>query len=369
MIVVAAGRGSRFGGAKPYAPLGGRRVLDWSLDAARRVATGVVLVVAPDRAGPPELGVDAVVVGGDSRSASVRNGLAAVPPSAEIVVVHDAARALAGDDLFARVIAAIADPGSTAEGSVPGVAVVDTLRREGAGTVDRDGLMAVQTPQAFRAGALRRAHGDRVEATDDASLVEAAGGRVVLVPGDPRNLKITHRADLRIAEALVREQGAGPGPAKVRVGMGFDVHRYSPDQARPLVLGGVTFPGRGLDGHSDADPIAHACIDALLGAADLGDIGQHFPDTDPAWSGADSVGLLAEATRRLRGAGWEPGNVDCSVVLDEPKLAPRRAEMTRRLSLAVGAPVSVKGRRSEGLGAIGRGEGVACWAVAVVTAP
>ncbi len=151
--------------------------------------------------------------------------------------------------------------------------------------------------------------------------------------------------------------------------MGFDVHRTSDDPGRQLVLGGVDFDGPGLDGHSDADAVAHACADALLGAAGLGDIGELFPDTDQALAGADSIELLAEATRRVRAAGWEPGNVDCKVVLDRPKLAPRRDEMAARLSGAVGAPVTVAGRRSEGLGALGRGEGVACWAVAVVTAP
>jgi 2-C-methyl-D-erythritol 2,4-cyclodiphosphate synthase len=157
---------------------------------------------------------------------------------------------------------------------------------------------------------------------------------------------------------------------QVRVGQGFDVHPFVDDPERPLVLGGVTFESeRALRGHSDADVIAHACADALLGAAGLGDIGQHFPDTDPAWAGADSIGLLAEATRRVRDAGWEPGNVDASVVTDHPKLAPVREQMQARLSEAVGAPVTVKGRRPEGLGALGRGEGVACWAVAVVTQP
>ncbi len=155
---------------------------------------------------------------------------------------------------------------------------------------------------------------------------------------------------------------------RVRVGQGFDVHRFVDDADRPLVLGGVTFESeRALAGHSDADVVAHACADALLGAAGLGDIGQLFPDTDPAWAGADSLELLAEATRQVRAAGWEPGNVDASLVTDHPKIAPHRDEMARRLSAAVGAPVTVKGRRPEGLGAIGRGEGVACWAVAVVT--
>lgn len=157
---------------------------------------------------------------------------------------------------------------------------------------------------------------------------------------------------------------------RVRVGQGFDVHPFVDDASRPLVLGGVTFEsGRALRGHSDADVIAHAVADALLGAAGLGDIGQHFPDTDPRWAGADSVAMLAEATRLVRGGGWEPGNVDASVVTDHPKIAPARAQMQERLSAAVGAPVTVKGRRPEGLGALGRGEGVACWAVAVVTRP
>jgi len=154
----------------------------------------------------------------------------------------------------------------------------------------------------------------------------------------------------------------------VRVGQGFDVHRFSADPARRLVLGGVVFDGeRGLEGHSDADAVAHACADALLGAAGLGDIGRHFPDTDPKWKGADSIALLAEVSRMVTEDGWTIGNVDCSVVCESPKLAPRRDEMQSRLSGAVGAPVSVKGRRAEGLGALGRGEGIACWAVCVIT--
>ncbi len=154
------------------------------------------------------------------------------------------------------------------------------------------------------------------------------------------------------------------------MGQGFDVHRVSDDPARPLVLGGVVFPGEpGLVGHSDADVIAHAATDALLSAAGLGDIGTHFPDTDPRYAGIDSLVLLAEAVAKVRAAGWEPGNVDCAVVCERPKIAPRRAEMEERLSTVAGAPISVKGRRAEGLGAIGRREGIACFAVAVVTAP
>jgi 2-C-methyl-D-erythritol 2,4-cyclodiphosphate synthase len=153
----------------------------------------------------------------------------------------------------------------------------------------------------------------------------------------------------------------------MRVGQGFDVHAFSDDDSRPLVLGGVVFAGeRGLAGHSDADVIAHACIDALLGACGLGDVGQHFPDIDDRWKDADSIELLTNVVRLVSDKGWRPVNIDCSVVCEAPKLAPRRDEICRRLTQTVGAPVSVKGKRAEGLGAIGRGEGIACWAVALV---
>jgi len=156
----------------------------------------------------------------------------------------------------------------------------------------------------------------------------------------------------------------------IRVGQGFDVHPFVDDPDRVLVLGGVRFEGApGLRGHSDADVVAHACADALLGAAGLGDIGSHFPDTDPALAGADSIDLLGRVRDLILAEGWTPGNIDCSVVTELPKLAPRRSEMQTRLAEAVGAPVSVKGRRPEGLGALGRSEGVACWAVAVITRP
>ena len=370
-LVVAAGAGTRFGGPKQWAPLAGRRVVDWAIAGVRAAATwdGVVVVVPPHDAGAIEVpGADVIVPGGATRSGSVRAGLAAVPPEAAVVVVHDGARPLAPTVLFEAVVAAVA---AGADAALPGVPVTDTVKRVDAGgavveTVDRAGLVAVQTPQAFAADVLRRAHAGAPEATDDAALVEAIGGRVVVVAGDPDNVKLTDAADLAVAERLL----GGAGPPSVgtsRVGLGFDVHPYGDDAERPLVLGGVAFPGeRSLAGHSDADAVAHAATDALLGAAGLGDIGEHFPDSDPRWAGADSVELLRTAVERVRAAGFEPGNVDCSVVCDRPRLAPRRDEMQRRLSAAVGADVTVKGRRPEGLGALGRGEGIACWAVAVV---
>ena len=205
-IVVAAGSGARYGGAKQLAELGGVPVFEWSVTVAASTCDGVVLVVSADHrrdverraaAGPVR---PVVVTGGPSRSASVRNGLAAVPPDADIVVVHDAARPLATPELFARVIAEVR---SGADAAVPGVAVVDTIRGVDGGMVDRERLVAVQTPQAFRAEALRAAHEGGADASDDASLVEAAGGKVVVVPGEPENRKITTPVDLVIAEALL----------------------------------------------------------------------------------------------------------------------------------------------------------------------
>lgn len=152
----------------------------------------------------------------------------------------------------------------------------------------------------------------------------------------------------------------------LRVGNGFDVHRFSDEPDRPLVLGGVVFDGAGLVGHSDADVVAHACAESLLGPAGLGDLGTHFPDTDPEWSGADSIELLVEVRRRVAAAGWSVVNIDCSIVAERPKLAPRRLEMQQRLSDAVDAPVTVAGRRAEGLGALGRVEGIACFATALL---
>lgn len=389
-VVAAAGSGTRFGAAKQFADLGGRPVLDRSVAVAAAGAEGVVAVVSagPDR--PPGLrdrladlvrpAAVRVVTGGESRSESVRRGLEAVPAAAEVVLVHDGARPLASAELCRRVVAAVR---AGADAAVPTVAVADSLRRRGA-AVDRAEFAAVQTPQGFRAAALRAAHAAGAEATDDATLVEAAGGRVVLVDGEPGNIKITTPADLRMAEALLGEPdrpglragagfdagervGTGSGDPGLRVGHGFDIHRYSDDPGRVLVLGGERFEGhRGLAGHSDADAVAHACIEALLGAAGLDDIGTMFPDSDPVLSGADSIGLLTEAVAAVRAAGWAPVNVDCTVVLDAPMLAPHLPAMRSRLSQAAGAPVTVSGRRSEGVGALGRGEGVAAWAVALV---
>lgn len=330
-----------------------------------------MVLVVPAGADPPSVvGVDVVVEGGATRSGSVRAGLAAVPASAEVIVVHDAARPLARAAHFEAAVAAVR---GGADGAVCAVPVNDTVKRVSAGTVvetlDRSSLWAVQTPQAFRAEALRRAHYSGTEATDDAAVVEAAGGRVVVVAGDARNIKLTTPGDLTVAEALLATLGnviqTSDGP---HVGFGVDIHPVTDDPTRPLVLGGVVFDGgAGLAGHSDADVVAHALADALLGAAGLGDLGELFPDTDAAWAGADSTVLLAEVVRRLADDGWRVVNADCTVVLEQPRLAPHRLAMQARMGDAVGAPVSVKATRPEALGALGRGEGIACLAVAMVT--
>lgn len=360
-IVVAAGDASRFGRPKQYEPLAGRRVLDWSLAAARAASDGVVVVVPRAEAGRPEPAADVVVAGAASRAGSVRCGLAAVPAEAGVVVVHDAARPLAGAELFRAAVRAVT---AGAAGAVCAVPLTDTVKRvDGTrvtATLDREGLWSVQTPQAFRAGALRAAHAGAGEATDDAALVEAMGEEVVVVPGHPGNVKLTGPADLAMAEALA-------GAPALRIGQGYDVHPFSDEPGRRLVLGGVGFEEEhGLIGHSDADVVAHAVADALLGAAGLGDLGVHFPDTDEAWSGADSLVLLGEVVRRVAEAGWRPVNADCTVVLDRPRLAPHRVDMEARMSEVLAAPVSVKAARPEGLGALGRSEGIACSAVALV---
>jgi 2-C-methyl-D-erythritol 4-phosphate cytidylyltransferase/2-C-methyl-D-erythritol 2,4-cyclodiphosphate synthase len=362
-VVVAGGRGARYGSLKQFEQLGGRSLVEWSASTAAEVSAGVVVVL-------PATELDrwpGAVSGGSTRSESVRHGLAEVPADATIVCVHDAVRPFATTRTYDAVIAAVR---AGADGAVPGTAVTDTIKRVDTSgrvvdTPPRDALAAVQTPQAFRAAMLRRAHAGGAVGTDDAELVEAIGGTIKVVNGDPANIKVTHPGDLERATSAAAV--AAPRPAAVRIGNGLDVHRFSDDADRPLVLGGCEFPGeRGLVGHSDADAVAHAVADALLGAAGLGDIGQQFPDTDERWRGADSIALLRRVADLLDAEGWTATNVDCNVMCETPKLAPRRAEMEQHLSQAIGAPVSVKGRRAEGLGAIGRREGIACWAVAMI---
>ena len=362
-IVVAGGSGRRFGGLKQWEELNGRSLASLSVQACRDTCDAVCLVVPDPASAPSDLHADLVVAGGASRAESVRRGLDAVPAEASLVVVHDAARPMASTALFTRVIEAVR---RGAAGAVPALAVADTLKhvdRDGAvlRTIDREGIVAVQTPQAFDSEWLRRAHAAGGEATDDAALVEAIGGRVVAVEGDPANLKVTTADDLR----RLRD-GAASRPS-LRVGHGFDVHRWA-EESRPLVLGGVTLPGeRGLAGHSDADVVCHALTDSILGAAGLGDIGSHFPDSDPRWAGAASTDLLRRTVELAFTASWVPLSADLTVVAEAPRLAPFVDQMTSTLVDILGAPVSIKATTAEGLGSLGRGEGVAAWAVTLLT--
>ena len=357
-VVVAGGRGLRFGGPKQFLPLGSSTVAAHAVTMARGVADVVVLVVPSDYAGSGE-GADLVVVGGESRSASVRAGLEAVP-FADVVVIHDAARPQASAELFLRVVNAVL---AGADAAIPGVVVTDTVKRvDGAvvlETVARENLVTVQTPQAFRAEALRTAHQRGGDATDDAALVEATGGHVVWVAGEPDNIKITEPSDV---ERLRRLRGA-----TMKIGHGYDIHRVSEDPQRPLWLGLVALEGHpGLVGHSDADVVTHALCDAILGAASLGDLGRHFPDTDPTWSGVASGVLLDSVLEKIALLGYRVTSADLTITAQRPKLAPHMSAMVKALTERVGCVVSVKATTNEGLDALGRGEAIAATAVVLL---
>jgi 2-C-methyl-D-erythritol 4-phosphate cytidylyltransferase/2-C-methyl-D-erythritol 2,4-cyclodiphosphate synthase len=378
-ILAAAGRGRRFGAPenKVFAPLAGKTVLHWSLAALERcpdVDAVVVVTAADDLSRVRALAAGcskahAVCEGGAERHDSVWNALQAVPSGTELVAVHDGARPLASPELISAVIHAARLHGA----ALPAGPVSDTLKRSEDGaeaweTVDRSGLYAVQTPQAFHydllVRAYRSARDEGFSGTDDASYVERLGHPVRLVPGGRENLKITVAEDLRMAEALLA------GSLSLRTGFGYDVHRLAP--GRPLVLGGVLLEhpeGLGLDGHSDADVLLHALADALLGAAALGDIGEHFPNTDPRYRGVSSLLLLAEVAGKLRQAGWEPVNVDAMLLAERPRIRPYVDAMRGCIAEALGVgvdAVSVKATTNERLGFEGREEGMAAHAVATI---
>jgi 2-C-methyl-D-erythritol 4-phosphate cytidylyltransferase/2-C-methyl-D-erythritol 2,4-cyclodiphosphate synthase len=364
-VVVAGGRGTRFGAAKQFADLNGESVSARSVRHARSVASTVVLVVPEGYDGDGE-GADVVVTGGTSRASSVRAGLANCA-DADIVVVHDAARPLASTALFGAVVNAVLDG---ADAAVPGLVITDTVKKvvshDGSSvirdTVSRDDLVTVQTPQAFRRELLVRAHASEPEATDDAALVEALGARVVVIPGEPGNLKITEPGDLARA---ARHGSSG----SLRIGHGLDVHRVSDDPSRALMLALVHVEGApGLEGHSDADVATHALCDALLGGANLGDLGRHFPDHDPDYEGVPSRRLLEETLRLVRERGFRVTSADVTIIAERPRLAPYMAAMSAELSSLVNVDVSVKATTAEGLGPLGRVEGIAATAVVLLEA-
>jgi 2-C-methyl-D-erythritol 4-phosphate cytidylyltransferase/2-C-methyl-D-erythritol 2,4-cyclodiphosphate synthase len=312
-----------------------------------------------------------MVAGGSSRQESVRLGLEALGET-EAVLVHDAARPLVTRELAQRV----AEAALAGESVVPVVPVADTLKRLDGGwlsTVARGGLFAAQTPQGFPRRLLREAHArartEGVRATDDAALLEAFGLAVVSLEGEATNLKLTSPADWELAEALIaaREGAAREIGRAPRTGIGYDVHRL--ERGRPCVLGGVRIESdRGPAGHSDGDVLVHAVMDAVLGAAGEPDIGHRFPAGDPRWAGADSIGLL-ERVREAVAPHFEVLFVDCCIVAEAPRVAPHVPAMRARIAAALGIPaarVNVKATTAEGLGAIGRGEGICAQAVATL---
>ena len=370
-LIVAAGRGTRAGGDLPkqWRPLGRRRVIDHSLAAFAAVpeVTRRVVVLHPDDIGriAPKADIS-LVEGGATRSASVRNGLEfLVVQDITHVLIHDAARCCVGPGLIARVIAALR---AGAPAAAPAVAISDALwrgdRGRVTGLVDRSGLYRAQTPQGFDFAAILAAHRAHAgEAADDVAIAQAAGIDVKIVDGDKTNIKITTPGDFARAERILQEMD-------IRIGTGFDVHRFGPGDE--VKLCGVTIPHkRGLQGHSDADVGLHALTDAIYGALAEGDIGRHFPPSDPQWKGADSRIFLSHAVRLAETKGFELNNMDITLVCERPKITPYAPRMIASLAEITGVDtgrISVKATTSEGLGFTGREEGIAAQAaVTLVT--
>lgn len=393
-IIAAAGKGERLkaGYNKQFVPMAGQPMLARTLMAVGAcphvdeivvvVGSGEEELVWREILGYTQLGaqeteawrekVRAIIPGGPRRQDSVFFGLRAIRPETEIVVVHDGARPLAPPELFSRVIAAAKESGA----AIAAVPVKDTIKVtteascsvQIGGTLPREKLWAAQTPQAFRYELLWRAYEqcqrEGIEVTDDAAAVERLGVPVDLVMGSYRNLKVTTPEDIAIAEVLMGQAFAN----NFRVGLGYDVHPLV--AGRPLILGGIKISyDRGLDGHSDADVLAHALGDALLGACAQGDLGLHFPDTDPAYAGISSMTLLKRIRELIETEGWRVGNIDAVIVAQSPRLAPYIGEMRKVLAQVLGITeqqVSIKATTSEGLGFCGRGEGIAVHAVATL---
>lgn len=369
-LIVAAGKGERLGGGVPkqYRLLGGKPVLRWAVESLVRhpAVQGLRVVIGKGQqelasAALAGLDVGELVEGGPERADSVRAGLSKI--SGDAVLVHDAARPFCPAPVVDRLLASL----EFYDGAAPVLAVGDTLARVGDSLeepVDRNGLVRVQTPQAFRLDGLRAAYErwSGPSPTDETNVLRLAGMRVAAVDGDPALEKLTLPADFdRAAQWLA-------GRLSPRTGMGFDVHAFSGEG--PIMLGGIEVPHeRGLAGHSDADVVLHAITDALLGAAGLGDIGEHFPPSDARWKDAASSLFVAHAAELLRARGAIIDHVDCTLIAEAPKVGPYREAMRSRIAEIAGLnidQVSIKATTSEGLGFTGRREGIAAQAVASI---
>jgi 2-C-methyl-D-erythritol 4-phosphate cytidylyltransferase / 2-C-methyl-D-erythritol 2,4-cyclodiphosphate synthase len=374
-IIAAGGIGRRVGAAVPkqLLKIGDRTLLERSVEAFRThpAIADVIVALPPALMAEPPAGLQGarLVEGGVRRQDSVANAFDILPDATDVILVHDAARPFVAADVITRTI-----EGAVAHGAaIAAIPVSDTVKRVETArrliveTVPRETVFLAQTPQAFRRDVLRDAVAagrGGVEATDEAMLAERAGHAVHIVDGDLANVKITSAADISAASERMKSAPSSTG----RVGIGYDLHRLV--EGRPLILGGVTIPSeRGALGHSDADVVCHSVTDAILGAARLGDIGQHFPDTDPRWKDASSVDLLEAVVALVRQQQLYVENVDVVVILERPKLGPHRARMEAVLADALGVDVrcvSVKAKTNEGVDAVGRGEAIAAHAVALL---
>ncbi|TCP40925.1 bifunctional 2-C-methyl-D-erythritol 4-phosphate cytidylyltransferase/2-C-methyl-D-erythritol 2,4-cyclodiphosphate synthase [Rhodovulum marinum] len=376
-IIVAAGRGTRVGGDRPkqYQELGGRAVLGRTLGAlsAHPRIAGLVAVLHPEDEDLFAEAIDGLgisvttVAGGATRDASVQAGLAAVPPGTTRVLIHDGARPLVSSALVDRVIDAL----ETNPGAAPALPVTDALWRGADGRVQaphpRDGLFRAQTPQGFHLDAIRAAHAAHPGgAADDVEVALAAGLDVAIVEGDEDNLKITHKQDFARAERVLREKDMD-----IRTGNGFDVHAFC--EGDGVILCGVKVPhDKALKGHSDADVGMHAVTDAIYGALADGDIGQHFPPSDPQWKGAASDIFLKHAVGRAAERGYRIAHADLTLICERPKIGPVAGTMREEMARLMGVDLdrmSIKATTSEQLGFTGREEGIAALATVTLVRP
>ena len=372
-IIVAAGNGTRMGKDKMRLKLFGKSVLLRTVEAF--ADTGFfddIIVVASEKnmdAFSEELKACSlkIIPGGKTRGESSLAGIIAA--KGEFVMIHDGARPLVTREIIENTLSACIEIGCAAAG-VKSKDTIKTVTSDNiiASTVDRESAVLIQTPQAFKKELIKSAYEKfGFEMTDDCALIEKMGAKIKIVEGSYENIKLTTAEDIVTAEGILRKRGIGG--ADMRIGTGFDTHRLV--ESRPLIIGGVNIPyEKGLAGHSDADVLVHAVIDALFGAAALGDIGKHFPDTDERYRGADSLLLLGKATEEVRTAGYEIGNIDSTVIAQAPKMAPHidamRENIAKAMKISIDA-VSIKAKTNEHMGFTGRGEGIEARAIVLIT--
>jgi 2-C-methyl-D-erythritol 4-phosphate cytidylyltransferase / 2-C-methyl-D-erythritol 2,4-cyclodiphosphate synthase len=383
-VVVAAGTGSRAGGEKPkqYQVIGGRPVVWWALKpfCDHPSITHIQPVIGTGQSdlfesATQDLTIDPPVIGGETRQESCRRGLEALARhQVTHVLIHDAARPLVSVDLISRVIAGL----QAHQSAIPGLAIADTVKKAPYGTIertiDRSGLWTVQTPQGFAFEAIRAAHEKAVQTgqsslTDDAAVAELAGLQVAIIPGDAGNRKMTTAADLAEADrALATSLKDLPD---IRTGIGIDIHPFVAGDR--VMLCGVPIPHtHKLAGHSDADPALHALTDAILGAIGEGDIGMHFPPSDPQWKNAPSAIFLAKAVELVARRGGKVGNVDLAILAEAPRISPHLHAMKAKLAALLGIAedrIAIKATTTEKLGFVGRGEGITTYATVLVRLP